>query len=120
MGFRIVVVVSLLLLSLAAQARDWSGDNNDGYRQDQRWNDQRNDQRWDRGNGHSNGSRDNSTNGSRDNGDVTENQKRACEPEVFRLCSWYIPNRDAITSCLHKNISKLNADCRAVMEGRLR
>lgn len=111
MGFRIVVAMLLLLASVAAQAQDWNRDNRDDNR---RWDDQR----WDRGGGNrDNGNRDN---GNRGNGDVTETQKRACEPEVFRLCSYYIPNRDAITACLHTNISKLNADCRAVMEGRLR
>lgn len=47
-------------------------------------------------------------------------QRQACKPDVFRLCRWYIPNRSAITYCLHKNIELLSPDCRAVMEGRLR
>lgn len=108
MGFRIVVVMLLLLGSTAAQSQDWNRDNRDDQRRDQRWDDQH----WDRGGGN----RDNN----RGNGDVSETQKRACQPDVFRLCGYYIPNRDAITACLHNNISKLNADCRAVMEGRLR
>ena len=105
MGFRIVVVMLLLLASAAARSQDWNRDNRDDYRRDQRWDDQR----WDHG-----GNRDDG------NGDVTEAQKRACQPEVFRLCSYYIPNRQAITVCLHNNINKLNADCRAVMDGRVR
>ena len=47
-------------------------------------------------------------------------QRQACKPDVFRLCRWYIPNRSAITYCLHKNIELLSPDCRAVMEGRLK
>ncbi|MCK9907694.1 hypothetical protein MXD81_01025 [Microbacteriaceae bacterium K1510] len=116
MGFRIIVLLLLLLTGMptVSRSQDWNRDNRDDYRRDQRWDNQRwDDQRWDRGSG-------NRDNGNRDSGNVTETQKRACEPEVFRLCSYYIPNRDAITTCLHNNISKLNADCRAVMEGRLR
>jgi len=112
MGFRIVVLLLLLSAGIPsiAWSQDWNQNNRDNdSRRDQQWDNQR----WDRGG-------DDRDNGNRGNGNVTEAQKRACEPEVFRLCSYYIPNRDAITACLHKNISKLNADCRAVMEGRLR
>lgn len=74
------------------------------------------------GQGHRHDDRDRSDNrDSRDNNrDVTQVQKNACKPDVFRVCSWYIPNRDAITSCLHTNIDRLTPDCRAVMEGRLK
>lgn len=50
----------------------------------------------------------------------TEVQRRACRPEVFRLCSKWIPNRDAISHCLMRKIGQLIPDCRAVMEGRLK
>jgi hypothetical protein len=63
---------------------------------------------------------DNYNNSRKDNGEASENQKHACEPDVFRVCGRYIPNRDAITACLHHNVSRLNPDCRAVMEGRLK
>jgi hypothetical protein len=36
------------------------------------------------------------------------------------LCDRYIPDRDAITSCLHDNFTRLNPDCRAVFGGRLK
>ncbi len=50
----------------------------------------------------------------------TARQRQACKPDVYRLCSTYIPSRDGITYCLHLNIRRLSPDCRAVMEGRLR
>ncbi|HZL30060.1 MAG TPA: hypothetical protein VFC54_03245 [Pseudolabrys sp.] len=50
----------------------------------------------------------------------TASQRAACEPDVYRLCKWYIPSHTGITNCLHRNIKRLSPDCRAVMEGRLR
>jgi len=47
-------------------------------------------------------------------------QRRACEPDVFRLCRRYIPDHGKITACLERNKQNLNADCRAVFEGRLK
>jgi hypothetical protein len=44
-------------------------------------------------------------------------QRRACEPDVFRLCSEFIPDHAAITTCLERNKARLNPDCRAVFEG---
>lgn len=44
-------------------------------------------------------------------------QRRACEPDVFRLCSSSIPDHTAITNCLQHNKALLNADCRAIFEG---
>jgi hypothetical protein len=52
--------------------------------------------------------------------DGTPAQRRACRPDVFKLCSEWIPKHDAITYCLQKNIDRLSRDCRAVMEGKLR
>lgn len=43
-------------------------------------------------------------------------QRNACKPDVFRLCSSFIPDRDAITACLQRNTSKLNPECRAVFQ----
>jgi hypothetical protein len=40
--------------------------------------------------------------------------RRACTPDVFRLCGQYIPNREQIVACLHNNRRNLNPDCRAV------
>ena len=50
----------------------------------------------------------------------TEIQRRACRPDVYRLCKSYIPSHAGITYCLHKYIDQLSPDCRAVIEGRLR
>jgi hypothetical protein len=50
----------------------------------------------------------------------TPAQKRACRPDVYRLCAGEIPDVRAITRCLQRNMSRLNPDCRAVFEGTLR
>jgi len=50
----------------------------------------------------------------------TEVQRRACQPDVFRLCAKWIPDRDAITNCLVRNMGQLSPICRAVMNGNLR
>jgi hypothetical protein len=50
----------------------------------------------------------------------TAAQKRACRPDVFRLCAAEIPNVNAITRCLRANESRLSPDCRAVFAGTLR
>jgi len=50
----------------------------------------------------------------------TSAQRRACKPDGFRLCSQFIPNRTAITSCLQHNKPGLNPDCRAVFDGKLK
>ena len=47
-------------------------------------------------------------------------QRQACKPDVFRLCSVFIPRRAPITDCLERNMSRLSEPCRAVFEGRLR
>ena len=47
-------------------------------------------------------------------------QKRACTPDVYRLCAGEIPNVRKITSCLRANMGRLSADCRAVFAGELR
>jgi hypothetical protein len=47
-------------------------------------------------------------------------QRQACKPDVWRLCSAFIPRRAPITDCLERNMSRLSEPCRAVFEGRLR
>jgi hypothetical protein len=47
-------------------------------------------------------------------------QKRACTPDVYRLCAGEIPNVRKITGCLRANLSRLSPDCRAVFAGELR
>ena len=43
-------------------------------------------------------------------------QRAACTPDVFRLCSAQIPNVDAIVACLKREKANLGADCRAVFD----
>jgi hypothetical protein len=50
----------------------------------------------------------------------TAAQKRACTPDVYRLCAGEIPNVRKITSCLRAHMSRLSPDCRAVFAGELR
>ena len=50
----------------------------------------------------------------------TAAQKRACRPDVYRLCAAEIPNVRDITRCLQRKMSQLTPDCRAVFEGTLR
>jgi hypothetical protein len=46
----------------------------------------------------------------------TAEQRRACTPDAFRLCSQHIPNIPAITACMIANKSKLSPDCRAAFD----
>lgn len=41
-------------------------------------------------------------------------QRNACKPDVFRLCSNFIPDPAAITTCLERNRAKLSPACQAV------
>jgi hypothetical protein len=44
----------------------------------------------------------------------TPEQRRACTPDVYRLCAGEIPNVRAITACLrrnHSSLSELAAPC---------
>ncbi len=43
-------------------------------------------------------------------------QRAACTPDVFRLCSAQIPNVDAIVACLKREKSNLSPDCKAVFD----
>jgi hypothetical protein len=44
----------------------------------------------------------------------TPAQKRACRPDVYRLCAGEIPNVRDIVRCLRSNVTRLSPDCRAV------
>jgi hypothetical protein len=44
----------------------------------------------------------------------TDEQRMACTPDVFRLCSSEIPNVDRIVACLKSNKPKLSTGCAAV------
>jgi hypothetical protein len=44
----------------------------------------------------------------------TAEQRRACTPDVYRLCAGEIPNVRAITACLRRQRASLSEACRAV------
>jgi hypothetical protein len=50
--------------------------------------------------------------------DGSAEARRACTPDVFRLCSEFIPDADRITVCLKANKSKLSPACRAVFDSK--
>jgi hypothetical protein len=47
----------------------------------------------------------------------TEQARRVCTPDVFRLCTAFIPDPSRVTVCLQQNISNLTPACRLVMNG---
>jgi len=47
---------------------------------------------------------------------ATPAQRRACIPDVYRLCAGEIPNVAAITACLHRKKASLSEACRMVFE----
>jgi hypothetical protein len=46
----------------------------------------------------------------------TPEQRRACTPDVYRLCAGEIPNARAITACLRRQKGSLSPACAAVFE----
>jgi hypothetical protein len=48
--------------------------------------------------------------------EATAEQRRACTPDAFRLCSAHIPNIEAITACMKANKSKLSPECKLVFD----
>ena len=46
----------------------------------------------------------------------TPEQRRACTPDVYRLCAGEIPNVRAITACLLRKKGNLSPACRAALE----
>jgi hypothetical protein len=46
----------------------------------------------------------------------TPEQRKACTPDVYRLCAGEIPNARAITACLRRQKASLSDACRAVFE----
>ncbi|SDJ18544.1 hypothetical protein SAMN05216338_104216 [Bradyrhizobium sp. Rc2d] len=46
----------------------------------------------------------------------TPEQRRACTPDVYRLCAGEIPNVRAITACLRRNRASLSEACRSVFD----
>ena len=45
----------------------------------------------------------------------TADERQACEPDVNRLCSQFIPDRDKIILCLNQKVRELNPACRGVI-----
>ena len=52
-----------------------------------------------------------------DGSNATPAQRRACTPDVYRLCAGEIPSVPRITSCLRRKKASLSDACRAVMDG---
>ena len=46
----------------------------------------------------------------------TMEQQMACTPDVWRLCSDQIPDRNRIVACLQQNTPQLSSGCRAVFQ----
>jgi hypothetical protein len=46
----------------------------------------------------------------------TPEQRRACTPDVYRLCAGEIPNVGAIRACLRRQKGNLSPACAAVFE----
>jgi len=46
----------------------------------------------------------------------TAQQRAACMPDAFRLCSGYIPDAAGVEHCLRQNMTDLSAACRSVFE----
>jgi hypothetical protein len=49
--------------------------------------------------------------------DESEEGRRACTPDVLRLCREFIPDAKQITTCLQQQKADLSADCRAAVFG---
>ena len=47
---------------------------------------------------------------------ATPEQRKACTPDVYRLCAGEIPNARAITACLRRQKASLSPACSAVFE----
>ena len=47
---------------------------------------------------------------------ATPEQRKACTPDVYRLCAGEIPNVRAITACLRRQKESLSEACKAVFE----
>ncbi len=45
----------------------------------------------------------------------TDQEREACTPDVFRICSAYIPDADRIVACLRGNPDRLSAACYGVL-----
>ena len=50
----------------------------------------------------------------------TLEQRMACTPDVFRLCSAFIPDADEITICLKEKNAELSDACRTAFEAGMK
>jgi hypothetical protein len=48
-------------------------------------------------------------------GQGTPEERQACTPDVFRLCSIFIPDADQITACLKDKTAELSDPCKLVI-----
>ena len=48
--------------------------------------------------------------------EATPEQRKACMPDAFRLCSKQIPNVQAVIACMAANKSQLSPACRLAFE----
>ena len=46
----------------------------------------------------------------------TPEQRAACAPDAFRLCSSYLPDPGSVEQCLRQNKSNLSEACRSVFD----
>ena len=46
----------------------------------------------------------------------TAEQRAACAPDAFRLCSSYIPDPGEVASCLRQKHAELSGPCRSVFD----
>ncbi|HEX5432410.1 MAG TPA: hypothetical protein VFW83_10615 [Bryobacteraceae bacterium] len=46
----------------------------------------------------------------------TPEQRKACTPDVYRLCAGDIPNVRAITACLQRHKGNLSPACRSALD----
>ena len=46
----------------------------------------------------------------------TPEQRAACAPDAFRLCSSYIPDPAEVASCLRQKRAELSGPCRSVFD----
>jgi hypothetical protein len=49
-----------------------------------------------------------------------QDAQSACTPDVFRLCSQFIPNRGPIVACLTRSRALLSPECRAFFKAPTR
>ena len=50
---------------------------------------------------------------------VSENDRAACAPDVFRLCSSDIPNVDRIIACMRAKRANLSPACKSVFDAKV-